>query len=287
MIDVVLPYVNCLDPQWKDLYSKYRINPNKEDLKRFDDYDYLKFCLRGISKNLPFINKLHFIVMQESQIPKWINRDNIHIVYHKDFIPEKYLPCFNSATMERFLHKIPELSDNFIYGNDDVIAIRNIDRKCFFIDLDDKMIPVISYVSYTRRYDFYSRAIPYLEKEFGLKYKDVYRNGVKHSFNAFNKNDIIDFYNKYEDLVTSGICRFRCNKPKKDYFSQELWKILMAFKYTKYKSSFKYTYRVISDIHEEINQKNINKCDCINLNNGYKNLEEFNIGLTEKCKYEI
>ena len=39
-------------------------------------------------------------------------------------IPERFLPTFNSSAIELFLHRIPGLSEHFIYFNDDMIALK-------------------------------------------------------------------------------------------------------------------------------------------------------------------
>ncbi len=47
------------------------------------------------------------------------------IITHKDIIPEIYLPTFNSLCIELYLYNIPNLSNNFIYFNDDMIVLDN------------------------------------------------------------------------------------------------------------------------------------------------------------------
>ena len=67
---------------------------------RFRNWGTLKYVMRGISENMPFIDKIILIVSDHHQVPKWINTDFVKVVYHKDFIPSKYLPTFNSRTIE-------------------------------------------------------------------------------------------------------------------------------------------------------------------------------------------
>ena len=66
---------------------KKHIKFNAEDI-RYRDYNTLKYLLRGINKYLPWIRNLYIIVEQESQIPEWLNRDNVKIIYHKDALPQ-------------------------------------------------------------------------------------------------------------------------------------------------------------------------------------------------------
>jgi UDP-N-acetylglucosamine-lysosomal-enzyme len=58
------------------------------------------------------------------QIPNWLNLDNprMTLVAHSDiFENATHLPTFSSPAIEAHLHKIPGLSQKFIYLNDDVL----------------------------------------------------------------------------------------------------------------------------------------------------------------------
>uniref|UniRef100_A0A7S3VHJ2 Stealth protein CR2 conserved region 2 domain-containing protein n=1 Tax=Dunaliella tertiolecta TaxID=3047 RepID=A0A7S3VHJ2_DUNTE len=49
-------------------------------------------------------------------------QQKISFVDHTDFIPAEYLPTFSAPAIEANLHRIPGLSENFIYQNDDFFA---------------------------------------------------------------------------------------------------------------------------------------------------------------------
>ena len=53
---------------------------------------------------------------------------------HTDYIPEKFLPVFNSSLIEIYLHKIPDLADQFVYFNDDFFIINHLPKERFFRD---------------------------------------------------------------------------------------------------------------------------------------------------------
>lgn len=134
-IDYVFPYVTSDDPYWQYLYklslsgkeSKYSTG-----IPRFRANGLLKYLFRSLEKYLPWINKVHMIVMSESQVPSWINRENVNIIYHSDFIPKKYLPTFSSSLIETFLPFLPFVEEKFIYGNDDLIPCRYLSKSFFF-----------------------------------------------------------------------------------------------------------------------------------------------------------
>lgn len=130
MTDIVITYVNGLDSEWLADYAKYTDIPVMT--KRFRDWGTLPYLLRGIEKNMPFVRKVFLVVSQPSQVPEWLNKDTVQVVYHKDFISEEFLPTFNSNTIESFLHCIPGLGDRFLYFNDDMFPMLPSEERDFF-----------------------------------------------------------------------------------------------------------------------------------------------------------
>src|SRR5574344_1782172 len=130
-IDFVFPYVNCNDPVWLEQYKENNKNIIFNPL-RFRAWGLLKYVFRGIDKFMPWINNVYMIVSSDSQIPAWINKENVKIITHKQIIPKEFLPTFNSTTIEMFLKNIPNLSEKFIYSNDDLYFINKLDKSDFF-----------------------------------------------------------------------------------------------------------------------------------------------------------
>ena len=56
----------------------------------------------------------------------------IKLINHSQIIDAKYLPTFNSHVIEANLYKIPDLSEHFIYFNDDVFVARPLMPNHFF-----------------------------------------------------------------------------------------------------------------------------------------------------------
>ena len=129
-MDIVITFVNGLDPVWQADYQKHTNVPILE--KRFRDWGTLKYLFRGIAKNMPFIRKVHLVVSGESQVPEWINREEVNVVLHSDIIPKEYLPTFNSNTIEMHLHRIEGLDEEFVYFNDDLFPMMPIEPTDFF-----------------------------------------------------------------------------------------------------------------------------------------------------------
>ena len=78
------------------------------------------------------MKNVHLVVSHPSQVPSWVDRDNLDIVLHKDIIPEEYLPTFNSTTIEMFLHRIPGLDEQYLYFNDDMFPVAECNEYDFF-----------------------------------------------------------------------------------------------------------------------------------------------------------
>ncbi|MBO7192624.1 MAG: hypothetical protein J6V17_04465 [Bacteroidales bacterium] len=131
-MDIVITYVDGNDPVWKQDYEKYTDIPVME--KRFRDWGTLKYLLRGIENNMPFIRNVFLVVSHLSQVPQWVNSDNLKIVLHEDIIPERYRPTFNSTVIEMFLHRIDGLDEEFLYFNDDIFPVLPCRADDFFRD---------------------------------------------------------------------------------------------------------------------------------------------------------
>lgn len=134
-IDFVIIWVDGNDPKWQKEKMKYdnSININNDSREiRYRDWDNLQYWFRGVEKFAPWVNKIHFVTC--GQIPKWLNTNNpkINLVNHSDYIPEKYLPTFNSNAIEINLHRIEELSEKFVYFNDDMFLINKVKPQDFF-----------------------------------------------------------------------------------------------------------------------------------------------------------
>lgn len=132
-IDVIITYVNGSDSNWVREYIKATRTHNPSGV-RYRSWGTLKYLIRGISKYMPFVRNIVLVVSGPTQVPVWINRELVRIVYHKDFIPEKFLPTFNSCTIESFFWNIDGLADKIIYFNDDMFPVGDMVETDFFTD---------------------------------------------------------------------------------------------------------------------------------------------------------
>ncbi|HFI0346424.1 TPA: Stealth CR1 domain-containing protein [Streptococcus suis] len=135
-IDIVITWVDGSDPSWLEKQKKFKSkNLSNESVNdaRYRDWGTLKYVLRSIEKNVPWVNKI--FLATDNQVPKWFKKqEKLKIVDHSEFIPEQFLPTFSSHVIECFLHRIPGLSEKFIYFNDDTIVLRESKQTDFFIN---------------------------------------------------------------------------------------------------------------------------------------------------------
>lgn len=137
------------NPEWQTEFAKYAGNKNntKNGISdaRFRDYGFLKYWFRGIEQFAPWVRKIHFVTT--GQVPEWLDVDNprIHLVRHEDFIPQEFLPTFNSVVIERYMYRIEGLAEHFVYFNDDFYIINHISVDRFFLNGLPRDIAVFQY----------------------------------------------------------------------------------------------------------------------------------------------
>ena len=129
------------DPKWHSDYlaatGGFRNDRSALSNPRFRSWGTEELLVRCIGKNLPWLRTINILLARESQTEYLSNLNNqgtqnIRLVFHDDFIPAQYLPTFNANTIEMWLHKIPGLSECFIYGNDDVFPLSTLQPEDFF-----------------------------------------------------------------------------------------------------------------------------------------------------------
>ena len=305
-IDLVLPYVNNTDPVWIEQYKQTCIKYNKKydaNNVRYRDYGTLKYLLRGIEKNLPWIRNVYIILEQESQIPEWLNIDNVKIIYHKDIIPEDKLPTYNSGTIEVYLKNIPGLSEHFIYANDDMFPIALTAKSDFF---DEDSNPVLSIKKEKKKdnwkpgmYDFMVMNSNYISyKDLNLKHEKNTLIKWNHSFTPMKKSTWDRLFERHQERIENSCTTFRTSKNT----TQELvnsWHYLSGNYSSDYTLSTNYLNIGNIQNKNDLLEK-IKDCQIICLNDGNINddslpfedikkiiLEVFEELFPEKSKYEL
>lgn len=146
-IDLVVPMVFPQDPQWR---SAYGLSSGIDAARnvRFRSWGIEELVIQCCVKYMPWLRRIYILLASESQVQPWMKplqtsledgqaysslpKPQLRLVFHRDFIPEHLLPCFNVNTIEMFLHRIPGLSEYFIYSNDDIPPLSPQQPEDFF-----------------------------------------------------------------------------------------------------------------------------------------------------------
>ncbi|GKT02771.1 Stealth CR1 domain-containing protein [Furfurilactobacillus entadae] len=134
-VDFVITWVNQNDQEWQKKYNKYsQRNKDPESTIRYRDYGTLKYLFRSIQKYAPWVH--HVYVVTDCQVPDFLKEDyeGVTIIDHKEIIDADVLPTFNSNVIDLFLAKIPNLSEHFVYFNDDMFLNKATNITDFFDD---------------------------------------------------------------------------------------------------------------------------------------------------------
>lgn len=213
-MDIVITYVDGLDPLWQDDYARYNEKPVLE--KRFRDWGTLKYLLRGIENNMPFIGNVFLVVARESQVPAWVDRNNLHIVLHSEIIPSGFLPIFNASAIELFLHNIKGLDEEYLYFNDDMYPVRKCRKEDFFrngrpvIKYSKCLFHSNMYMKLTRNADIMAR------KALGMR-KGLHFVRPQHICSPMLKSVCRKVYTRMEKEIIPTISRIRTSETPNQY----------------------------------------------------------------------
>ena len=216
-IDLVYLWVDGSDPVWqakKNSLSNASFDQTRENCKgRFTDNDELRYSLRSIEKYAPWINMIYIVT--DAQTPHWLNTDNpkIKIIDHKQILPEISIPCFNSRILEQHLYKIPDLSEHFIYANDDMFINKPIQPSTFFTVAG---FPVIRLVFKPfRRFSWWFRT------NIMKKGEDSYRKAINHA-SKLVKQRFGTYYNGKPHHNIDAYLKSDCKRVVEELFKEEL-----------------------------------------------------------------
>lgn len=144
MTDAVFLWVDGNDPKHQKKRSQYEKSERSATLHRnamlptrFKDNNEIWYAINCLRKNANWVNRI-FLVTDE-QIPIWLNeatakRLEISTIDHRVLFRDhlEHLPIFNSSSIETIIHKIPDISNEFIYLNDDFFIINPTTKNDYF-----------------------------------------------------------------------------------------------------------------------------------------------------------
>ena len=271
------------DRMWRENFvkvgSRYT-ESNPMEFVRYRSWDTEELLIRLVRKNIPWVRDIIILLAQESQLQEWMvammseqtgrqgNKPRLRVVYHREFMPEWALPTFNSRAMEMFLKDIPDLSDMFLYGNDDMFPIKPLEVEDFFVDgkpcihMTEKPFPVIpnNYQAACRE------GLNFVAKEFGKQYMTSrLKNG--HSIAPILKSTCEHLWARGGDEIRNSVSPFR--RPYNfnqyiyswwQYLSGEYVDKVPERKYVNTKKSVEEVVSVLRDENIKIACVNDNEC---------------------------
>lgn len=110
--------------------------------KRFSSIGEINYCVLSILRFAPFVRNIFIVTDEQSpkvdtlvakHFPERVN--SVKIIDHKVIFKgyDQFLPTFNSISIETMLWRIPGLSDNYIYFNDDTFLARPTKPSDWFV----------------------------------------------------------------------------------------------------------------------------------------------------------
>lgn len=290
-IDYVFPYVNSEDESWiksynlyKNLESKKIESENLKDsryeknystgLQRFRDGGLLKYSLRSVEQNLPFVNKVHIIVASKSQIPNWLNQDNIDVITHDEFIPKELLPTFSSSEIEMFLPFLPRVSEYFIYGNDDTFIMKSQKVHHWFYNKKP-----VTYSGVRPMVDNFTGDV-FRHNDYSLVISDdVYTTNNKlcldqqHCPQPYVLSKMKECFKKYEKQILASCTRFRENTKNLNQWIYLAYNAFNNYLYQKKRACY------TSDLSKWNKDLDLTKYTCVCMNDSSEDLNSENLKL--------
>jgi len=141
-IDAVYTWVDGADPAWRQKKCEAlaalgedaaQLHESGTSDVRYTNRDELRYSLRSLERFAPFVRTVYLVT--DRQTPHWLDVDHpsLQLVSHEDLFPDlSHLPSFSSRAIECHLHRIPGLSERFLYFNDDVLLARPTTPDNFF-----------------------------------------------------------------------------------------------------------------------------------------------------------
>jgi hypothetical protein len=129
-VDVVYTWVDDTDPVWIEDFRRHSPETKDETVKatkNFRSHNELYFSTQLVLKHMPWIRDIVIVTCGQKPLLAPHVDERTRIVSHAEiFEDQTHLPTFSSLSIECHLHRIPGLSENFIYFNDDILPCRQI-----------------------------------------------------------------------------------------------------------------------------------------------------------------
>ncbi|MBD5240144.1 MAG: hypothetical protein HDS64_10350 [Bacteroidales bacterium] len=146
-IDAVILWVDGSDPAIVSKHKQYSVESSElkrndiGGIARYTDNREIEYCVSSILTFAPFIRNIFIITdNQDPGLDDMLNthfpdgKTSVKIIDHKVIFRdyEHFLPSFNTNSLETMMWRIPNLSEQFVYFNDDVFLAAPTNEEDFF-----------------------------------------------------------------------------------------------------------------------------------------------------------
>ena len=214
-VDAVILWVDGNDEDYKSKISPYlKDTTSNENFKnRYVQINEIEHNVNSILKHASFVNTI--FIVTDNQTPQFLKQTdkytNVKIIDHSDIFKgfEDNLPTFNSRTIESCIHRIPDLSEHFLYLNDDFFIINPTTIKDFFTENGFPILRGVWQPFETSK--IYKKSKPEKAKHKKaqekaaklLGFTKLYR--FKHTPHPIRKSTLVNFFNANQDVFTENI----------------------------------------------------------------------------------
>ncbi len=222
-IDAVITWVDGSEPNYK-LKLEENLKNKKIINRQYTQANEIDFCVASIIKFAPFVRKIFIVTDKQkprfSGIRHTVSLEKVEIIDHEEIFRDNLdcMPSFNIRSIDALLFKIKNLSDKFIYFNDDMFLIKETTKEDWF--KDNKAVLTGSWAkTYNKQ----------LIKNISHKIKNLLN--IRPSFNAAQSKaaNIAGFHNKY-------FKSFHCGRPQiksviKDFYDKNPERLTNQIRY--------------------------------------------------------
>lgn len=213
-IDIVIPWVNPMDESWQKTFNEYsKKERGLTHAGRYNDWGMIRYVLRSIEQNCNWCRYVFLVLSDERQIPPWLNLScpKLKIVYHRDFIPNEFLPTFNSSVIELHFCKIKELANNYVLCNDDTFFWNKTDENYWFVNDEPVMnsTKTLTYPTYLWGKNV-NNGLKFINEIFETNERFI--PDTLHMPVGYAKLLQMFFWSKYADKLNESMSRFRTEK---------------------------------------------------------------------------
>jgi len=223
--------------------------------QRYRSWGTEELLIRCIRKNLPWVRTIYIILARESQVQPWMEemvaakqqhteKPSVKVVYHKEMMPKEVLPTFNSRAIEMYLHRIPGLSEYFLYGNDDMFPIGGMGVDDFFraaakpLPTRNGMLPCLHYTkkAFNPANAFHlacMNGLNFVASQFGQRFEDYWLR-VGHNVVPMVRSTCEMFWERWPKKMQESVTKFRLPQNYNQYI-YSWWQILSG-QYVEYRA---------------------------------------------------